>query len=299
VIDRTIPTLDEKIEAPSVDEVEPITCVACHDVKSDLPRMLRVRGVEHIPSMGTIPIEAGASAVCLRCHNSQVDPADPDAVARRLAPMQGAQSDLFYGSGAMGARDELPQHASVAVCTDCHMKTPDAGLEGAAGGHTFLVRARGGRANLAACSGCHEDSEDFDVVALGDWDGDGSVESGRAEYRGLVAMVQQALASAIDAAAIADCAADALAVWFSEVDARIVLVDAAGEPLIGCDGWPLVFADDQLAIHRVAFDLLLVERDGSEGLHAPRFAATVLQAAASELLGDALPEWDPAEEGGR
>ncbi|MBI2892217.1 MAG: carboxypeptidase regulatory-like domain-containing protein [Deltaproteobacteria bacterium] len=298
LIDRTIPNLDETIDAPSVDEVQPITCVACHDVKSDLPRMLRVRGVEHIPSMGTTPIDAGASAVCLRCHNSQVDPTDPETMARRLAPMQGAQSDVFYGSGATEARDELPQHASVAVCTDCHMKAPAAGLEGAAGGHTFLVRARGGRANLAACSGCHEEVDDFDVEALGDWDGDGSVESGRAEYRGLVAVVQEALAGAIDTAAIIDCTGGARAVWFSEVDARIVLVDGAGEPLVDCDGWPLVFADDQLALHRVAFDLLLLERDGSEGLHAPRFAARVLQLAATELLGDAVPEWDLAERSG-
>ena len=63
---------------------------------------------------------------------------------------------------------------------------------------------------------------------------------------------------------------------------------------LGCGGEALVLPDEHLDLHRAAFDLLLVEHDGSEGLHAPRYAARALQAGLETLLGDARPDWDAA-----
>jgi hypothetical protein len=281
--------------APGPDEVEPITCPVCHDVKSANPSMLRVFGSQSIPSRDTA-LEAGASAMCLRCHNAQVDPRAPDTLTRRLAPMGGAQSDVFYGSGAMEVpADPAPQHAATLGCVDCHMRAPDdAGLAGAVGGHTFLVRAADGRASAAVCSGCHDGAADFDVLALGDYDGDGTVEPARAEVRGLLALARDALGAAITAAHHTDCQGLREASGFDEVDGRIVLVGPGDEPLRDCDGNTTVFTDDELGLHRAAFDLLLVERDRSEGLHAPRYVAAILQAAVTSVLGAAVPPWDGA-----
>lgn len=283
-----------KVAAPSAADAEPVTCATCHDAHSASPRMLRLFGETSFPShQGAV--SAASSAVCLRCHNAQVDPRDPAAVAARRAPMYGAQADLFYGTGAMGidpVRD-VP-HAGTVGCVECHLRAPsDPALAGAAGGHTFRAQTADGRPNVAACADCHDPADGFDVLAGGDWDGDAEVEAARAEVRGLLSLARVTLEAAIAAAGISDCLG-ASAAAATEQGGRIVLVDAAGQALADCAGEPVVVPDEHLALHRAAFDLLLVERDRSEGLHAPRYAAAALQAAIESLLADSRPDWEPA-----
>lgn len=282
------------VKAPDADEAEPITCAACHDAHTTTPRLMRVFGEARIPSRPEPVSNAASSAICLYCHNAQVDPRDPADVEERLAPAFGAQADMHYGTGAMSVPPaETLQHSSLVNCIDCHKRTPtDPSLAGQAGDHTFLIRAQDGRANVAACADCHDGAEGLDVPAPADWDGDGVVEPGRAEVRGLLGLSRVALDQAIAAAALTDCSGATVAASVTELDGHIVLVDRAGAPLEGCEGEPVRVPD--LALYRVAFDLLLVERDGSEGLHEPRYTVSALQAAIESLLGDAAPDWAPA-----
>jgi hypothetical protein len=283
-----------KVAPPTAADVEPITCATCHDAHSPNPRMLRVFGETSFPSHEG-PVSAASSAVCLRCHNAQVDPRDPADLAARRAPMFGAQADLFYGTGAMGIDpvQDVP-HAGAVGCVECHLRAPsDPALAGAAGGHTFLAQTADGRPNVAACADCHDAAQGFDVPAGGDWDGDAAIEAARAEVRGLLALARVTLDAAVAAAAISDCLG-AAAAGAIEQDGQIVLVDGAGAALGGCGGEPVVVPDEHLDLHRAAFDILLVERDRSEGLHAPRYAAAALQAAIEALLVDSRPVWDPA-----
>jgi len=288
-----LPEVD-KVEPPTAAEAEPITCATCHDAHSANPRMLRLFGETTIPSHRD-PILAASSAVCLRCHNAQVDPRDPEDLAARRAPMFGAQADLLYGSGAMGIEPATGvPHDGITGCVECHKRAPtDPALAGVAGGHTFRAQSVDGRPNVAACADCHDPADGFDVPASGDWDGDGALESGRVEIRGLLGLARTTLAEAIGAAALSDCQGTTAA-GVTEAGGQIVLVDAGGALLEGCAGEPLVVPDEHLPLHRAAFDLLLVERDRSEGLHAPRYAARALQAAIGSLLGDARPDWDAA-----
>jgi len=185
------------------------------------------------------------------------------------------------------------QHAGLINCIDCHKRTPtDPELLGTVGDHTFFIRNADGRVNLAACADCHDGADGLDVPASGDWDGDGSIEPARAEVRGLLGLLRIAIDRAIAAAGAGDCARSSVAATFVEQDGRVVLADAAGDALIGCAGEPVTWSDDELLLYRAAFDLLLVERDRSEGLHAPRFTAAVLQAALAGIVGDAIPAWD-------
>lgn len=286
-----------KVDPPTAEVAEPVTCAACHDAHSENPYMLRVFGESAIPSHRD-PLVAGSSAVCLRCHNAQVDPRDPADLAARRAPFFGAQADVLYGAGAMelepASSAGIP-HAGPLGCVGCHLRAPtDPSLAGVVGGHTFLVRSADGRPNVAACADCHDAADGFDVPAGGDWDGDGEVEPGRAEVRGLLALARTALGEAIVAAAIPDCLGAAVGAGVGEEGGRIVLVDAEGRILRGCGGEGLVVPDEHLELHRAAFDVMLVERDGSEGLHAPRYVAATLQAAVEALLADGRPDWEPA-----
>ena len=285
----------DKVSPPTADVAEPITCATCHDAHTTFPRLMRVFGEERIPSWPE-PLSSASSAICLRCHNSQVDPRDPVDIANRRAPAFGAQADLYYGTGAMSLEPpRILQHAGLINCIDCHKRTPtDPALLGAVGDHTFLIRTADGQVNVAACADCHDGAEGLDVSAIGDWDGDGAIEPARAEVRGLLVLTRVALEQAIAAASVGDCGRSAVAATFTEESGRIVLTDAAGAGLLDCEGEPVTFTDEDLPLYRAAFDLLLVERDRSEGLHAPRFTAAVLQAALAGLVGDAAPPWDAA-----
>lgn len=255
--------------------VQPITCAACHDPHAARPSQLRIWDAER-----------GSSALCATCHTAQASLDDPAAVAGRRAP-HAPQAEIVLGLRSAHGRG--PD-----ACAACHM----AGDDPAVGRHTFAMRDAEGHPNVAACSSCHAGATAFEqVLAGGDWDGDGMREAHVAEVEGLLEELSGRIASRIDADPPQGCGPDPAAFVGVSLD-RIVTVDASGRDLGDCDGdgrlgpeeSPAVVADETL--YRAAWAYLEIGIDGSRGLHDPRGQVSALQDAILLVGAGAAPAWE-------
>jgi hypothetical protein len=162
---------EDGLTAPTVDTVEPISCVACHDphkqgTTSGEPNTATVRVTGTTPELrsGVIATGVGRGAVCMVCHNSRRGPYNtslrgeyygglPEMEDR--TPHYGTQSDVLMGENAFFTEPGDRAAHSLYItdtCTTCHMvKTdPPAELSNNLAGtnHTF-------EASKAICSSCH------------------------------------------------------------------------------------------------------------------------------------------------
>jgi hypothetical protein len=144
--------------APATDaDVEPQTCIACHDPHTTL---LRVDESQPITTTSGFTVSgAGAGQLCVICHSSRRG-AHNDSLENteyRL-PHGAAQSDLFFGQNVyfFGPLDDgatISTHAYVlhGTCIGCHMEAGLAadGIAPRNTNHTWKVSAD-------LCAKCHE-----------------------------------------------------------------------------------------------------------------------------------------------
>jgi hypothetical protein len=183
-----------------------VTCVVCHDSHSaEHEAQLRVYDTVTLPD-GTAVTNAGASAVCMTCHNGRVGP-DQIAEDEPHYPHYSTAAEMLVGTGGYDYGEAVADSAHNAMgmgCVDCHMaSTPgwvgdEQGGEGLpghdeVGAHTFNVTSRDGVENVAACTGCHPGLEEFNRTAADDYDGDGSVEGVQDEVQGLLDLLLEAI----------------------------------------------------------------------------------------------------------
>ncbi len=176
------------------DNVEPVTCSACHDPHDATnPNQLRFYGDTPLLPGGFAMSGVGKGALCMTCHNSRngvisgttntylhedsetYNGGNPTTYS---APHQACQSDVFSGHNAYFLGTSTPmtsRHAAVEnTCVGCHMENnPQTHLSHgspAVSGHVFFVTDEG---RQALCAHCHGTSVDGEGIA-------GQVEAGLA-----------------------------------------------------------------------------------------------------------------------
>ncbi len=152
----TIPTA----QVPTAADVEPQTCVACHDPHTTGLRVDESRSI--VTTSGFTVWGSGAGQLCVICHSSRRG-LHNDSIATNTSyslPHAGAQSDLFFGQnlyfmGPLTDGATMSKHAFVVegTCAGCHMEKGLAieGLNPAVANtnHSFRVSTN-------VCGKCHE-----------------------------------------------------------------------------------------------------------------------------------------------
>lgn len=145
--------------APALADIEPQTCIACHDPHTTT---LRVDESQPITTTSGFTVSgAGAGQLCVICHSSRRglhNDAAPTNTSYSL-PHAAAQSDLFFGQnvyffGALGDGATMSTHAFVleGTCAGCHME-PSLAFEGLNGAPTVTNHSFKVSADL--CAKCH------------------------------------------------------------------------------------------------------------------------------------------------
>jgi hypothetical protein len=258
-------------------------CGACHDPFSARRYGLRIYE-DCGPVAGAEASGLGSGAICVACHAS-----------RQNALAHAPQADVLLGRGARLARASGPSaHGAVAdTCVACHAAPwRDADPETITLGHTFAVRDAEGAIAPGACSACHGDVAPT-AIGAGDWDGDGIAGAVAREHERAVQRARRTIERRIRAAAVRDarCATRVVATGFVERAGLLLLTDEDGAILGDCDR-DGVIEDGERAVtidvlppvvRDAAWDLAMIERDGSRGVHHPEFAFAVLSAISSAL----------------
>ncbi|MBZ0251894.1 MAG: cytochrome c family protein, partial [Candidatus Methylomirabilis sp.] len=307
----------------TMDRVHPQTCVACHDPHaqgktSGEPNTATVRISGSTPMLpsGYKADSVGRGAVCITCHNTRNGlhndfAGDPSSFG---APHGAAQGDVLMGENAYfmipGARS--PHSLITDTCATCHMELtpppPELSYNLAGTNHTF-------EASTAICAQCHGV---FDPAGL-----KSAVMARIGDLReGLEASVKAAATAAgtikvtpfdpdtgLGAAAITiDATMNPIAGIVDVIDSggQIAFVLEFEDPItIAWTDGPMTTTDTfgvQLRnlkdnadatlygldgnLVRASWNLLLIQLDGSYGIHNPGFAFDVLNASAAEDLGN-------------
>ncbi|GAB4262138.1 MULTISPECIES: carboxypeptidase regulatory-like domain-containing protein [Deferrisoma] len=322
-------------ETPEVawtpDEIQPQTCVACHDphaigtqsgtgggnatvrVQNDTPEL----------AAGYRVVNAGRGAICMVCHNTRrgevVEQDLDEVIVNGRAPHGGAQADVLMGQNAffveVGVRGK---HSLIEdTCANCHMvQTPPPDLLAYNRGgtnHTFY-------ASKDICANCHtsitaeemENTVGVEVDLLGE-----ALRQKIAEL--LMAYVDQGLTVTLtnmtdpaDESATLD---DVILQTGDQVEvthfadshgrqAMDVKVTRGGEEIVYGhlqlrhvnveDGTLLTYgaADGEgpgELIAKAGWNYLLIENDGSHGIHNPSFAVAVVTQARRVVEGIEAP----------
>ncbi|MBI4556136.1 MAG: Ig-like domain-containing protein [Candidatus Hydrogenedentes bacterium] len=188
------------------------SCGVCHD-PHDATRPVQLRAYDEItlPS-GTVVNDIGAAAACISCHNGRQKP--QDALTNQFPHFSTAAENLLGINAVTYGRtlQNSPHRFLVAdLCVGCHMAdTPGEPRDGVTdpgedlvGEHTFRMATDSGTPgdptddfiNIQnACSACHPTETSFNCPATGDFDGNGRIQGVQDEVRGLLAVVENALA---------------------------------------------------------------------------------------------------------
>jgi hypothetical protein len=295
------------------ENLAPITCQTCHSpMYAENQAQIFLHGSVTTKS-GLDLKEIGEGALCVMCHNTNHDVKEASTLNERLAP-HSPQADLSYGrAGYLLPAAGYPQPSGATCsrdagkgCVTCHMeKGPSYGQPGyrQVGDHTFRTVSTGGVENVRPCQTCHPQLQSFDPKARGDYDGDREVEGVRAEVDGLMVLLEQRLSAAIQERGYTGCDPDrSTGAWFKAgFREMVVLTDRLGFDLGDCDRngaverdeRPFIFPDEDLLLHKAAYNYLLIKRDKSRGLHNHPYAVTLLQRTLVALVADkGLPDWD-------
>lgn len=191
--------------------------------------------------------QGGTGSICMTCHNGRrtADATDQE----RPAPHYSTAADVLLGLNAMPIEGvELPDrndHADVEnTCVGCHMADEDGNPS-----HRFTFRNWD---NGCQVEGCHEDDP---RPAREDYNGDGQEGEFAEEIESMLA----------DARAQVEQEAGGT---FASQQGQIVFENQNGQ------------VDDE--IYAAAWNILLLENDGSRGLHNPQFAVEILRGILGE-----------------
>jgi nitrate/TMAO reductase-like tetraheme cytochrome c subunit len=249
-----------------------ITCVACHDPhNSDNPHQLRLAG-EFTFDSGDVLADPGLGGLCAQCHNARVSNANTTAQTNRRGAHYGTQADMFAGVNGVLAGLPLEPNSSHIItvadtCVRCHMAPPSESGAGITepplvGAHTFSMVDDSGTTpvlNVAnACGECHGSIDTYDILAKGDYDGDGDIEGVQTEVQGLLDLLYDGLAAIPD-----------------------MSVASGGYFLPSEDVFNAMTPGQKNAMYNFNF----VFKDGSLGIHNTAFAVQLLQRSYGELFG--------------
>ena len=305
-----------------IDDVHPQTCVTCHDPHdpgnvSGEPTNATVRIVGDTPPLiaGFQATNVGKAAICMTCHNTRRglrnDDTFPTLSGSELsrAPHPGAQADTVMGQNAFlvtvgnrGPHSNRDLSGKVAdVCVDCHMEAtpPPADLSYNQSGtnHTFWARR-------TICGTCHTDGRTADDVQL---PVDGKLAQLKTDLEGAIldafgAETDQGNTIDLNGLATVTSPAQVSSLEFTEGSGQqAITVSLGGGAPIGPVALGNVRVKDgggntlgrlyertDPALPKAGWNFLLLESDGSHGLHNPEFANTVLDASITAV--EAVPE---------
>ncbi len=293
----------------TADEVHPQTCVTCHDPHnpgnvSGEPTNASVRIVGDTPPLiaGFTATDVGKGAICMTCHNTRRglrnDTTFPTLGGSEISrsPHPGAQADMIMGenaflvtTGIRGPHSNRDGSGKVAdVCVDCHMEAtpppPDLSYEQTGTNHTFWARK-------TICSTCHTDGRTAEDVQ-------GPIEASmatlKADIEGALhdAMaVETTQGNSIDLGGLATVTDASQITALDFVDAggqQSILVTLGGDAPIGPVGLGNVrvksgattlgrlYERSNSALPKAGWNYLLLEADGTKGIHNAEFATAIL-----------------------
>jgi hypothetical protein len=266
------------ISPPRVD-YEAITCATCHDPHSvDNPHQVRttadvILNDVSAPGGATVITDGGQGKLCMNCHKSRRDAeVYAQSYHRHYGPHYGPQADMLAGANAVFYGMDIPSSGHlVAVedaCVTCHLQETSRSdpAHGEAGGHTFKMKWDAGTEDPAddvdlvgACVNCHGDITTFDFPRQ-DYDGDGVLEGVQTEVEGLMHQLA-------------------------------ILLPPLDDPAVS------VTSDYTTLQLQGAYNYIMVEDDGSKGVHNTSFAVGLLKASIATLDPDTdkdglLDEWE-------
>jgi hypothetical protein len=262
-------------------------CVSCHNNESDVIQGRLVR--PFIPGKPRAKDMAGHA----RTGHAQTGhgPARDGSSRSPLAAPHAPQFQLVTSRG--GKFLELPKQLTpfkpnphmhvVDSCVGCHYDRSSTSTK--IGGHTFRLAPEARRNAKPLCSSrllelgrikqsrhtrpcedCHGSQKTLNVVAKGDYDGNGKIE-------GIVDEIQALLR--ILAGHIAERAGHENATVVI-VDEKLALADESCRPL-------KTSFENRPQLYKAAYNLMLVLRDGSGGIHNPWYTVRLLQQTIESL----------------
>ncbi|MFZ3172134.1 MAG: hypothetical protein WA118_09150 [Carboxydocellales bacterium] len=274
------------------------TCDACHDNKK-----LRLSGEVGLQNTGTLgkpgsekPLmvvaNAGKAAACYACHDYRKNPSFPakiDGTAAIRASHAAAQTELLLGFGGAevaGERYASSPHSAIPdSCVTCHM----AKVAGKAS-HSF-------KPTVGACTPCHPGLTTFNRQALGDYDGDKSIEGIQDEVRGLIAVLKAKVGEKLGFPNAFAKSGGGFLVVFADLaytDPKDPATVSLSHNYID-DKWvpdptkPYWVNPDAKKIFNAFYNIFLVEDEGSFGIHNPAYAVQLLQQSYKDLAGTDVP----------
>ncbi|MCF6237603.1 MAG: ammonia-forming cytochrome c nitrite reductase subunit c552 [Candidatus Marinimicrobia bacterium] len=243
-----------------------ITCQVCHDSHDATnPGQIRtVADVQLVDANGETPIitDGGVGKLCMQCHHARrAAESQIENGYAHFGPHANPQADFMAAKSAYhGVADASfawtgPSHLNVQnSCKTCHINMVEYNpTDGAITGHTF-------EPTVEACANCHGTITSFDeIMALEDFDGDGTVEGVQSEVGGLLHL--------LEAAFVANG------------------LDTTGTSYMGALGDTL---RSTYVVREAGYNYAFVEDDKSMGVHNPDYAIQLLQQSYFHLTG-AMP----------
>jgi len=279
------------IEIPGLtyDAGQGALCVLCHSGDADIFDGTFIR-----------PFVPGNEAQRGRGHAQTEDSyvVDPDNAphASQALLLTGRGGRFLDITNAGSARYRAYPHMWVEdTCAGCHF---DAGEVGSTtGNHTFRLAPEGKRIQVDAatrcwadfdvdhietstktrsCEACHGVVESLSIKARGDFDGDGRVTGLVVEVEGLMTLLRAEIERHLRASEIAG-ADGTLGVTFTIAGEKTVVADRDCVPIETDDGGHVRFRGLDPLLGKATHNYLLVARDGSAGIHNPRYVVRLLQ----------------------
>lgn len=232
------------------------SCDTCH---TGYGQGLMQKGTVTIP-LGEI--KGGKGALCISCHSGRGKKPD-----QKSAPHASVQTDVLLsksGAEVEGFKYGKSPHATVTnTCLACHMAKGKDGVRD----HTFKINA----ANVAnSCGRCHK-FDTFNPPAKGDYDGDGKKEGIQNEVAGLLDVVKGAINKKLDGGKFTSTGGK---IQFQDKQAKVLESPPSPE------------------VYNAAWNYLLINNDGSKGVHNPAYAVQLLQQTYKALMGKDIPKAD-------
>ncbi len=302
----------------TAEEAHPQTCQTCHDPhdvgttsgNDATNATVRISGDTAMTTSGFIATDVGTGAICITCHTSRRGLQNDDtytASNKTRSPHLGSQSDILMGQNAFFVEpDQRGYHSLLEnTCVDCHMENtdPPADFSYNFGGtnHTFY-------ASQDICADCHSV---VDYAAVAEPVHDGLEELAMAIEGAYHDIIAQALASGatvdFDGTATIDDLADFTAITLGESHGRqaigLVLADGAEIAVVSINAIDVIPAEGDAftlealvpdRLGKAYWNFLLVELDGSMGVHNPKYVMDILTASAEEVhaIGGGIGEGD-------
>ncbi|MBI5266348.1 MAG: hypothetical protein HY851_03865 [candidate division Zixibacteria bacterium] len=184
---------------PPYENVSAIGCFTCHAPHTNGDFRLRADGPYTLANAVVFDHESGN--LCVNCHHSRsnvvTEVVDNKSVSTRFGPHHGPQGEMIEGTGGYqysGYTYTSSGHASSVrgACVGCHMGNQQAHDGYKIGGHSFNMVDEETGANLVKwCDDCHSKATSYDfiadtVIAVYDFDKNGTVEGYQTEFRGML-----------------------------------------------------------------------------------------------------------------